>query len=94
MIGEIMSDGFVMELCGNRAAWQIDLDGIDSIDLESVGQKIESAGYEVGIRNRLCWTFTGPCDLTLYPSGKLLVKTEDKELAAEVAKKHVTEWAC
>ena len=33
-----MSDGFVMELCGNRAAWQIDLDGIDSIDLETVGR--------------------------------------------------------
>ncbi len=93
-IGGMMSDGFVMELCGNRAAWQIELDGIESIDLEIVGNKIESAGYEVGIRNRLCWTFTGPCDLTLYPSGKLLVKTEDKTLAAEVAKKHVTEWAC
>ena len=93
-IGEKMSEGFVMELCGNRAAWQIELDGIESIDLEIVGNKIESAGYEVGIRNRLCWTFTGPCDLTLYPSGKLLVKTEDKTLAAEVARKHVTEWAC
>ena len=33
-----------------------------------------------------------PCDLTLYPSGKLLMKTENKELAAEVAKKHVLEW--
>ena len=54
---------------------------------------IEKAGYEVGIRTRLCWTFSGPCDLTLYPSGKLLVKTEDKELAAEVAKLHVEKWA-
>jgi hypothetical protein len=89
-----MSDGFVMELCGNRAAWQIEVDGIEHIDLETVGSKIQAAGYEVGIRNRLCWTFSGPCDLTLYPSGKLLVKTEDKDLAAEVAKKHVTEWAC
>jgi hypothetical protein len=35
-----MSDGFVMELCGNRAAWQIELDGIDNIDLETVGKKI------------------------------------------------------
>ena len=76
-----MSDGFVMELCGNRAAWQIDLEEIDSIDLDVVGARIESDGYEVGIRNRLCWTFTGPCDLTLYPSGKLLVKTENKDKA-------------
>jgi len=87
-----MSDGFVMELCGNRAAWQIVPEGIDSIDLEAVGNTIISAGYIVGIQNRLCWTFTGPCDLTLYPSGKLLVKTEDKVLAGEVAKLHVEEW--
>ena len=88
-----MSDGFVMELCGNKAAWQIVPENVDSIDLESVGNTIEKAGYEVGIRTRLCWTFFGPCDLTLYPSGKLLVKTEDKELAAEVAKLHVEKWA-
>ena len=48
-----MSDGFVMELCGNRAAWQIDLEEIDSIDLDVVGARIESDGYEVGIRIRL-----------------------------------------
>jgi hypothetical protein len=29
----------------------------------------------------------------LYPSGKLLVKTEDKEIAAEVAQQHVDVWA-
>ena len=85
--------GFVMELCGNNAAYQIVPEGIKSIDLEKVGAIIESSGYEVGIRNRLCWTFSGPCELTLYPSGKLLVKTEDKEIAAEVAQQHVDIWA-
>ena len=88
-----MTDGFVMELCGNRAAWQIVPDGIETIDLDKVGNSIIAAGYTVGIQNRLCWTFTGQCDLTLYPSGKLLVKTEDKILAAEVAKLHVEQWA-
>ena len=87
-----MSDGFVMELCGNRAAWQIVPDGIDAIDLDLVGACIIDAGYTVGIQNRLCWTFSGPCDLTLYPSGKLLGKTEDKVLAAQVAKLHVEKW--
>ena len=87
-----MSDGFVMELCGNRAAWQIVPDGIDAIDLDLVGACIIDAGYTVGIQNRLCWTFSGPCDLTLYPSGKLLVKTEDRVLAAQVAKLHVEKW--
>ena len=81
-----------MEMCGNRAAWQIVVDGIDKIDLEKVGSKIEAAGFEVGIRTRLAWTFTGPADLTLYPSGKLLVKTQDKDLAAQIAENHVKNW--
>jgi len=85
-------DSFVMEMCGNRAAWQIQVDGVEKIDLEAVGAKIESAGYTVGIRTRLAWTFSGPAELTLYPSGKLLVKTEDKELAANIAREHVEEW--
>ncbi len=41
---------------------------------------------------RLAWTFSGPAELTLYPSGKLLVKTEDRELAARVAELHVNKW--
>ena len=88
-----MSDGFAMELCGNQGSYQIVPDGITSIDLERVGTCIEAEGYEVGIRSRLCWTFTGPCDLTLYPSGKLMVKTIDKALARSVAEQHVTVWA-
>lgn len=88
-----MGDGFVMELCGNKAAWQIVPEGITSINLERVGQIIQESGYSVGIQNRLCWTFSGPCDLTLYPSGKLLVKTEDKELATLVAEQHISTWA-
>ncbi len=85
-------DSFVMEMCGNRAAWQIQVDGVEKIDLEAVGAKIEDAGYTVGIRTRLAWTFSGPAELTLYPSGKLLVKTENKELAANIAREHVEEW--
>tara|TARA_B100001996_G_C18488078_1_gene526492 strand:- start:474 stop:749 length:276 start_codon:yes stop_codon:yes gene_type:complete len=85
-------DAFVMEMCGNKAAWQIIVDDVESIDLEKVGQKIYSAGYTIGIQTRLAWTFSGPADLTLYPSGKLLVKTEDRELAAQIANQHVTDW--
>ena len=47
-----------MELCGNRAAWQVIPEGITSIDLEEVGRRIEEAGYTIGIQNRL---FTEPC---------------------------------
>jgi len=85
-------DSFVLEMCGNKSAWQIHVDGIDKIDLESVGANIEAAGYTIGIKTRLVWTFSGPAELTLYPSGKLLVKTEDKNLAAQIAREHVENW--
>ena len=85
-------DSFVMEMCGNKSAWQIQVEGIDKINLEAVGLKIESAGFTIGIRTRLAWTFSGPAELTLYPSGKLLVKTQDKDIAAKIAEKHVRDW--
>ena len=85
-------DSFVMEMCGNKAAWQIVVEKVDRIDLEQVGLRIEADGYEIGIRNRLAWTFSGLADLTLYPSGKLLVKTENRELAASIAQCHVERW--
>ena len=87
-----MSDGFAMELCGNQASWQIVPEGITSIDIENVAAKIIESGFEVGVQSRIVWTFTGTADLTLYPSGKLLVKTADKELAEEIANMHMSVW--
>jgi len=87
-----MTEGFAMELCGNKASWQIVPDGIDSIDLEEVAMKITEAGFEAEVQSRMVWTFTGSADLTLYPSGKLLVKTADKDVAEKIAHLHCSEW--
>ena len=87
-----MTEGFAMELCGNKASWQIVPEGIESIDLELVAMKITEAGFEAEVQSRMVWTFTGSADLTLYPSGKLLVKTADKDVAEEIAHLHCSEW--
>lgn len=87
-----MSDGFAMELCGTQGSYQIVPEGVASIQLDAVGAAIESAGFEVGVRSKLCWTFSGRCEMTLYPSGKLMIRTEDKALAEEVAHLHVNQW--
>jgi len=87
-----MSDGFAMELCGTQGSYQIVPDDVETIDLDAVGGAIEAAGFEVGVRSRLCWTFSGRCEMTLYPSGKLMIRTEDKTLAEEVAHLHVNQW--
>ena len=81
-----------MELCGNKASWQIVPDGIESIDLEEVAMKITEAGFEAEVQSRMVSTFTGSADLTLYPSGKLLVKTADKDVAEKIAHLHCSEW--
>ena len=44
-----MTEGFAMELCGNKASWQIVPDGIESIDIGAVGLKISAAGFEAGV---------------------------------------------
>ena len=81
-----------MELCGNQASWQIVPEGITAIDLDQVGARIIESGFEAGVQSRMVWTFTGSADLTLYPSGKLLVKTADKDLAEQITQQHMSEW--
>jgi hypothetical protein len=87
-----MADAFTMELCGSRGAWQIVPEGVTRIIIEEVAERIEADGYTVGLQSRLMWTFSGPSDLSLFPSGKLLVKTQDKDLAADVARRHLEAW--
>jgi len=87
-----MSNEFSMELCGNQNAWRIVPDIEGTFSLERTGECIEADGFEVEVRNRLCWTFTGQCDMTLYPSGQLLIKTTDKALAEELAQRHLSTW--
>ena len=67
-----MSDGFVMELCGNRAAWQIVPDGIESIDLDVVGNTIIDAGY------------TGEIKVLFHNNGSTSIKIEQGDKIAQL----------
>ena len=87
-----MTEGYTMELCGAKGAYQSVPGGVESIELAAVGGAIVGAGFEAGVQSRWCWTVTGECDMTLYPSGKRMVRTEDAELAAHVAQQHITSW--
>tara|TARA_B100001250_G_C19475866_1_gene646566 strand:- start:19 stop:300 length:282 start_codon:yes stop_codon:yes gene_type:complete len=84
---------FLLEMCSGRAAWTVIPEKIDKIDLEAVTSIIESEGWKCTLRNRLCCTFSGDiADITLYPSGKLLVKTGEREIAASIAERHMQVW--
>ncbi|MDP6900284.1 MAG: Sua5/YciO/YrdC/YwlC family protein, partial [Candidatus Thalassarchaeaceae archaeon] len=85
-------DGFLLEMCSGRAAWTVIPENISSINLESVTAKIEAEGWKCTLRNRLCCTFSGEADVTLYPSGKLLVKSGERDVAQRIATRHIQVW--
>ncbi len=88
-----MSDsGFLLEMCSGRAAWTIVPISEAEIDLEAVSARIESAGWTCTIRNRLCNIFEGEAGLTLFPSGRLLVKSADEETARRIGDLHARQW--
>jgi len=84
--------GFVLEMCSGRAAWTIIPEDDARINLEVVSNRIEAAGWTCTIRNRLCHVFEGEAGLTLFPSGRLLVKSNDEELAKRIGADHVALW--
>lgn len=85
-------DEFLLEMCSGRAAWTVIPSSISEIDLEVVTAQIEGDGWICTLRNRLCCTFTGEANITLYPSGKLLVKSGDRDVAEKIARHHVEVW--
>ena len=94
MLGVNMVDDedYALEMCSSKAAWQILPRDVEEIDLAEVGARILESGYTVRIETHLCWIFDGPAKLTLFPSGKLLVKAENPQDAHLIAKQHITEW--
>ena len=62
------------------------------IKLESVSSIIESEGWNCTLRNRLVHISGEEVDITLYPSGKLLIKTENREVASKIAEQHMHVW--
>ena len=89
---EIHEEGFMLEMCSGNTSWQIEPNEQTEIDLDRVAAKIIESGCTATIQTRLCHIFTGEAKLTLFPSGKLLVKCEDKETAIKIGKLHLRVW--
>ena len=89
----VPNEDYLLELCTTGTAWQVLPQHTgEGIDLLRVSARIESAGWSPRLRTRLCHLFRGEPDLTLYPSGRLLVKLADRDVAERVARTHVQEW--
>ncbi len=88
-----MADGgFLLEMCSGRAAWQIQPATPITIGMEEVAERIVADGWSCTLRNRLCYTFAGDVDLTLFPSGKVLVKSADRGVAEGIAELLLNRW--
>ena len=85
-------DESMLELCSNRAAWQVAPKELTSLELEVMASRIIEDGYTRILRNHLCHTFEGSASLTLFPSGKLMIKCEDRKSAIDIARRHLSVW--
>ena len=85
-------EGYILEMCSGRAAWTVLPETLTGIDLEVVTARIEKDGWKCTLRNRLCCTFNGDAEITLFPSGKLLVKSGDRDVAERIALHHIGVW--
>ncbi|GIS44960.1 MAG: hypothetical protein Ct9H90mP16_20300 [Candidatus Poseidoniales archaeon] len=87
------SEDYLLEMCSGRAAWTVVPDKVNEIELEGGFRNHRKRGWSCTLRNRLCYTFAGEdVNITLYPSGKLLIKTDNREIASQIAQHHVQVW--
>ncbi len=78
---------FAVELCSKRAGYEVTPDDPLDVDIEQAVRQLEQAGFEVltnaGI---LLVAQTGPVEVSVFESGRLLVKTSDEGLAREATR--------
>ena len=85
-------DESMLELCSSRAAWQVAPREPTELRLEEIASRIVQDGYTPVLETTLCHTFEGLANLTLFPSGKLMIKCEDRSSAIGIARRHLTSW--
>lgn len=78
---------FAVELCSKRAGYEVTPDDPIDVDIEQAQRQLEAAGFEVltnaGI---LLVVQTGPVEVSVFESGRLLVKTDREALAREATR--------
>ncbi len=78
--------GYVLELCAKKAAYEATPERELSLDLDQVAEALEGAGIPV-LTNAgvLLVAQAGPVELSIFESGRLLLKTDQRELASQVS---------
>lgn len=78
---------FAVELCSKRAGYEVTPDEALDVDIDDARQRLQAAGYEVltdaGI---LLVVQLGPVEVSVFESGRLLLKTGDEAMAREATR--------
>jgi len=82
----------VIEVCSGDTAFTIVPPETISCNMDVVTERIEDAGFTCKLKSRFCHVFEGDYELTLYPSGKLLLRAEDIEEVQRIASLHLEVW--
>ncbi len=85
-------DGAIIEVCSGDTAFTIVPQNPPEISIETIVERIEKSGFSCSLRSKFCHTFEGKFEMTLYPSGRLLVRAPTIEEAHKIASLHIGEW--
>ena len=85
-------DGAIIEVCSGDTAFTIVPENSPEIPIETIVERIEKSGFSCSLRSKFCHTFEGEFEMTLYPSGRLLVRAPNIEVANKIAALHIGEW--
>lgn len=85
-------DGAIIEVCSGDTAFTIVPQNPPGISIETIVERIEKSGFSCSLRSKFCHIFQGEFEMTLYPSGRLLVRAPNIEEANKIAALHIGEW--
>ena len=85
-------EGAIIEVCSGDTAFTIVPEKKPSISIETIVKRIEKSGFSCSLRSKFCHTFIGEFEMTLYPSGRLLVRAPSIEIANQIAELHIGKW--
>ena len=76
---------FTLKPCKSSAAFEMVPEKEVKIDLKEASETLVSCGFELVLNAKVILIVKKDFEVSIYPSGKLIIKTDSKEVAENVA---------
>lgn len=80
-----MEQFYLLRLCRTSAAYEVIPRKNIKINLDEYASKLKMHGYEIVCNAKVMLVVRNSCEISIYPSGKFVIKTNSKEVARGVA---------